>query len=133
MSSTLPKLKIKFPKRSTPSNDPKADEGKGRPSKKRKSVPEHYTDKQSVQKPADDLPGRQSQAERDLYGEANKVRTQVQASTRPREGNEGLQTKPEPQAKPRLVIKYVAEKPRHADWLVIFLKRQPSSLEILCD
>ena len=111
MSSTLPKLKIKFPKRTTPSNNPKADEGKDKPSKKRKSLAEQSTDQESVQKAAGDLPRRQSQAERDLYGEAKKARTQVQATDRSREGNEGLQSKPEPQAKPRLVIKCVSKEP----------------------
>ena len=105
MSSTLPKLKIKFAKRSDPNNDPKADEGKDRPSKKRKSSIEQKTESKSLGRPAGDLPGRQTQAERDLYGEAKRAKTQLLATDRSKDGNEGLQTKPEPQAKPRLVIK----------------------------
>ncbi len=105
MSSNPLKLKIKFSKGSTSKTDPKSDEGRDRPSKKRKTQVEHPPDIQSLKKPVGDPLGRQSRAERDIFGETKRANTQSELAERPKEGNEGSEPKLEPQAKPRLVIK----------------------------
>lgn len=106
MSSNPLKLKIKFSKGPVTETDPRPADGKDKPSKKRKAGGGHPVDKQKVGVDSvGDREAKQAKAERDLYAEAKRPKTESRLPERPKDGNEPASPKSDQHNKPRLVIK----------------------------
>ena len=111
MSSNPLKIKIKFSKGPASKTDHLGLDGAEQTCKKRKKSSEQ---KLNVPKASiggvEDLNGRKSEAERDLFAEAKRAKTDTLIVERQKAGNEHSGPKAEQSAKPRLVIKYVTSK-----------------------
>lgn len=106
MSSNPLKIKIKFSKGAAGKPDPKSADGKDRATKKRKASGGQSLDNRNNSLEAvGDLQRRQSEAERDLYAEVKRAKTETRQHERIRDSNEAVDTKQESLGKPRLVIK----------------------------